>query len=332
MLSPLIRPVSTVTPATEGIHAYRTSRLRVKTAWSREERLVSNTLARFCPAGERVIAYTKGELFGLPRGWEAGDMVYLGLTATRLMLINPLVPQNGAIILSRDLVKEMSWKSGPRILAIDLGTQTFTIQVNIKSWADRTESFLKIDRRLALPGGTASGDIDADMRHVRTLQYLGLKESADAMLDRRVIRTIAGRDGMFQTASTLRAQRTTLRVAALFLLVGGIVSLLLWMSGGGGSGFVAAWLGLSALVDLVLGTQLWRGYTRPWARISLYRLHLGPVVWAASALGTDEYLAFWLALPYSVALSLLLTGGRSRARTILALTIFTVGTGIVFLL
>jgi hypothetical protein len=123
----------------------------------------------------------------------------------------------------------------------------------------------------------------------------------------------------------LKDQRFSYQVGAGFLLINVLAGFFFALLGIISGLPVLPTIFVSAIIDILIGVNLWKGQVQPWAGWALVRAVLGAIIYGILYLGQGLYLDLFAQISFCGAIILVLTGTRDRLRAYTAIGIYTIG-------
>jgi len=270
--------------------------------------------------GEKLLAYSGGVLPGL----FSNKPIAAGITTRRLM-IQPLkknIKNGPALTIWRKCIESIKFSSIGSRLVVKVPQGSLIIITNKSYWKTRAKKFPEQLRSMPL-GQTLPWPTGSQLEaQINGFEELGLINSALAISKTSPDPELGESSARFQK---LTDQRFSYQVAAGFLLFNILIGLLFAFLGLISGIPILPSLFISAVIDLLIGLNLWKGQIQPWAGWALLRAGVGAVLYGILYISQGLYLDLLAQLSFCGAIILVLTGDRDRMRSYTAIGIYAIG-------
>jgi hypothetical protein len=270
---------------------------------------------------EELLAYSGGVIVGIV----STRPIYFGLTVERFILL-PLKrgkPSGQALSIWRENISSMRWSGIWDRLKIKLPKGEFSIACGKRYWKKRIKNLVEMHTEAPLPQHDDIMMNERRLQQAEVFQELGLIASAQAVSEG--VQSSPEIESTIPSPEILAEKRLALRVGAgfLFVNVGVLILLSALIAAGGGS--LQPNLFISAIVDIIIGINLWRGQAHQWATWAIVRAVIGFIFFGIISLVQGAILDFLAQTAFCGSLVLVLTGNSNRNRTWVSIGIYVIG-------
>lgn len=304
---------------------------------SKKELEVRQHLEAVLEPGEELLAYTKGKILSVL----SSNLVYIGLTPERLILLPVKYgkkPFDQALSIWREYIDALKWSGTWDRLKIQVPKGVMDLASAGGRWKRRAGELVDVAQQASVPVPDPALTAERQARQVEVFRELEMVASAKAIMERSQLPFDAESDAA-AVLEEVEEKRIAFRVGAVFLFVNiGLVLLLnalvlvTLMTQGEGLTFPNLFsLIISVVVDLIIGINLWRGRGQQWASWAIVRAVLGMIAFGLMYLAQGAISGFLAQVAFCSSLILILTGKGKRVKTWVAIGIYVVYLGIVFI-
>jgi len=279
--------------------------------------------------GERLQAYTSGsmtvEFFS--------KTYHLGLTMDRLILLpHKRGRQSGRVIsIQRENIESLKWSGFGGSLRIKFGMDECQISISKRHWRRRAKSLVDLHNQLPQPNIL----LERDEKKSRIIQQaeafhdLGFLRSAIAEIEKLQPDPENAVDPEVQRINQQFAdERLAVRVGAGFLFINigiSVVLMGLFALCSLSESLATILLLIPAVIDIMIGINLWKGTSRQWQSWAVLRAVLSIPFYGFIFLSQGQILDFVIQTSLCASILIVLTGDSNRNRTWLAVGVFGIG-------
>jgi hypothetical protein len=281
------------------------------------EQKTRELLESLLPPGEKLLAYSGGALPGVITTMP----VAVGLTGKRLLLqrLKRGEASSGLLSIDRSAIESIQTSKLGGRLQIKLLRGNLTITPNKPYWKTRNKSLVELIR--IIPRNQPGQKLPLEDQ-LATLEKLGLINTALEICKNSDKPEEIESYPVYQE---LKDQRFSYQVGAGFLLINVLAGFFFALLGIISGLPVLPTIFVSAIIDILIGVNLWKGQVQPWAGWALVRAVLGAIIYGILYLGQGLYLDLFAQISFCGAIILVLTGTRDRLRAYTAIGIYTIG-------
>ena len=222
-------------------------------------------------------------------------------------------PSGQVLSIWRENIISMRWSGIWDRLKIKLPKGEFDIACGKRYWKKRVKGLVETHTELPIPQYDDTVTNERRLEQVKVFQELGLIASAQAMSEG--VSLPPEMESAVPSPEMLTEKRLALRVGAGFLFINtglmALLAVLIVLAGGS----VSPSNLIAAVVDVIIGINLWRGRGNQWQGWAIARAALGLLVFGLTSLLQGAFLQFLGQVAFCGSLILVLTGESKRNRT-----------------
>lgn len=273
--------------------------------------------------GEELLAYTSGAI----SGFLSARSIYLGLTPRRLLLL-PLEygkPSNQASSIWRENITSLKWSGLWSRLKVCFPKDELDIACSGRHWKSLARELIDSHNEAPIRQQGVPLTAQEQLEQVEAFRKLGLTASAQEMIQKLQLVPESETGSVALVLKEVVEKRLALRVGAGFLLINVGLAILFTAFIIMGNGRVNPALLISAVIDVAVGINLWKGRAHQWVALAVFRAVLGLGFFGLISLFQGAVLSFIAQAAFCISLVLVLAGKGRRVKTLTAIAVYIIG-------